>query len=52
MAAIKGQDYLTRLKNNPPETWLGDEKILDPTSHPLVAPPAHSIAKLYDHTVG
>ena len=27
---------------------MGDEKILDPTSHPLVAPPAHSIAKLYD----
>ncbi len=48
MAAIKGIDYLNRLKKNPPETWIGDEKILDPTSHPLVAPPAHSIAKLYD----
>ncbi|EKN65892.1 pyoverdin chromophore biosynthetic protein PvcC [Neobacillus bataviensis LMG 21833] len=48
MAAIKGKDYLSRLKNTPPETWLGDEKIIDPTSHPLVASPAKSIAKLYD----
>lgn len=48
MAAIEGIDYLNRLKNNPPETWMGDELIKDPTSHPLVAPPARSIAKLYD----
>lgn len=48
MTAIKGIDYLNRLKQNPPETWMGDEQILDPTSHSLVAPPANSIAKLYD----
>ncbi|MDQ1005203.1 4-hydroxyphenylacetate 3-monooxygenase [Neobacillus niacini] len=48
MVAIKGVDYLNRLKKNPPETWMGDERIVDPTSHPLVAPPANSIAKLYD----
>ncbi len=48
MTAIKGNYYLNRLKSNPPETWLGDEKIMDPTTNPLVAAPAKSIAKLYD----
>lgn len=48
MPAIRGKDYLQRLKNNPPDTWIGNERVADPTTHPLVAAPAHSIAKLYD----
>jgi 4-hydroxyphenylacetate 3-monooxygenase oxygenase component len=48
MAARKGHDYITRLKNNPPETWIGNEKVVDPTTHPLIAPAVQSTARLYD----
>ncbi len=48
MGARKGRDYIERLKNYPPETWIGNEKITDPTTHPLVAPAVKSIARLYD----
>ncbi|GCL72103.1 pyoverdine biosynthesis protein PvcC [Paenibacillus naphthalenovorans] len=48
MGARKGKDYIERLKNYPPETWIGNEKITDPTTHPLVAPAVKSIARLYD----
>ncbi|MGG2199944.1 4-hydroxyphenylacetate 3-hydroxylase family protein [Paenibacillus sp.] len=48
MGARRGIDYIERLKNNPPETWIGKEKVTDPTTHPLIAPAVQSIARLYD----
>ncbi|AGT32693.1 hypothetical protein M493_12230 [Geobacillus genomosp. 3] len=48
MGARKGIDYIERLKNNPPETWIGNEKVTDPTTHPVLAPAVNSIARLYD----
>src|SRR4051812_3929356 len=48
MGARTGKEYIERLKNHPPETWVGNEKITDPTTHPLVAPAVKSIARLYD----
>lgn len=48
MAARSGKDYIERLKNNPPETWIGNEKVTDPTIHPLIAPAVQSTAHLYD----
>lgn len=48
MGARRGTDYIERLKSNPPETWIGNEKVTDPTTHPLVAPAVKSIAGLYD----
>jgi 4-hydroxyphenylacetate 3-monooxygenase oxygenase component len=48
VTARSGREYIYRLKNNPPETWIGNEKITDPTTHPLIAPAVQSTAKLYD----
>ncbi len=48
MGARRGTDYIQRLKDNPPETWIGNEQVKDPTTHPLVAPAVKSIARLYD----
>lgn len=48
MTAINGKQFIERLKAHPPETWIGKERILDPTTHPLVAPPLKSAAMLYD----
>ncbi len=48
MPARKGSDYIYRLKNHPPETWIGGEKVLDPTTHPLVAPAVRATSRLYD----
>lgn len=48
MAARTGQDYIQRLKENPPETWIGNEKVTDPTTHPAIAPAVQATAKLYD----
>ncbi|MEH7255133.1 4-hydroxyphenylacetate 3-hydroxylase N-terminal domain-containing protein [Neobacillus niacini] len=48
MGARTGKDYIERLKKNPPETWIGNERVTDPTTHPLIAPAVNSIAGLYD----
>lgn len=48
MGARRGTEYIRRLKEKPPETWIGSEKVTDPTTHPLVAPAVKSIARLYD----
>ncbi len=48
MGARRGTEYIERLKNNPPETWIGSEKVLDPTTHPVVRPAVEAVARLYD----
>lgn len=48
MTARTGKDYIKRLKENPPETWIGNEKVEDPTTHPAVGPAVKATAKLYD----
>lgn len=48
MGARTGKDYIERLKNNPPETWIGAEKVTDPTTHPIIAPAVKTTAMLYD----
>lgn len=48
MGARKGEEYIERLKNNPPETWIGGEKVTDPTTHPMIAPAVKTTALLYD----
>lgn len=48
MTARTGQDYINRLKENPPETWIGNEKVTDPTTHPAIAPAVKATARMYD----
>lgn len=48
MGARKGIDYIQRLKEHPPETWIGKEKVTDPTAHPLIRPAVEATARLYD----
>jgi len=48
MPARTGAEYLARLKEHPPEVWLGSESIRDVTSHPALRRGARSVAHLYD----
>jgi len=48
MGARTGQQYLERLQRHSPETWIGDERITDVTSHPATAAAAYELARLYD----
>ncbi len=48
MTAIRGNDYIERLKKNPPGTWIGNELVKDPTTHPVIAPVIRSTANIYD----
>ena len=48
MPARSGADYITRLKEQPAEVWLGGERIKDVTTHPALRNGVHSLAALYD----
>ena len=48
MPARTGAEYLVRLKEHPPEVWLGNERIRDVTTHPALRRGARSVAHLYD----
>src|SRR5881396_836154 len=40
MPARGGRDYITRLREQPPEVWLGGERVKDVTGGPVVHHPA------------
>ncbi|MEM2058543.1 MAG: 4-hydroxyphenylacetate 3-hydroxylase N-terminal domain-containing protein [Thermoproteota archaeon] len=48
MGARTGQEYLERLRENPPRVFLGKEEIKDPILHPAFRGAARTIAHLYD----
>ena len=48
MGARTGAEYLEKLRTQGPEVWLGNEKVDDVTSHPVIGPAAHTFAGLYD----
>ena len=48
MPARTGQQYLTGLKEQEREVWLGGERVRDVTTHPGLAGGARAIAQLYD----
>jgi 4-hydroxyphenylacetate 3-monooxygenase len=48
MAARTGRQYLTGLKEQERQVWLGGERVKDVTSHPGLANGARAIASLYD----
>jgi len=48
MPARSGADYIARLKEQPPEVWLGGERVKDVTTHPALRNSVHSLAALYD----
>src|SRR3954467_10887949 len=48
MPARTGQQYLTGLREQEREVWLGGERVRDVTTHPGLAGGAHTIARLYD----
>ena len=48
MPARTGQQYLTGLREQEREVWLGGERVRDVTTHPGLAGGAHAIARLYD----
>ncbi|MCS7138000.1 MAG: pyoverdine biosynthesis protein PvcC [Candidatus Caldarchaeum sp.] len=48
MAVRNGKEYLSRLRENPPNVYLGGERIVDPVSHPATRGAALAISQLYD----
>ena len=48
MPARSGREVIENLAKNPPTLWLDGEQVADPTTHPLTANAAHSLAALYD----
>src|SRR4051794_36091547 len=48
MPARTGQQYLTGLREQEREVWLGGERVRDVTTRPGLAGGAHTIARLYD----
>jgi len=48
MPARTGTQFLEGLRRNPPNIFIGGERITDPTAHPATAGAARSIAALYD----
>src|SRR5688572_29584480 len=48
MPAKTGQDYVTRLRQQPSEVWIGGERVNDVTTHPAFRRGVASIAALYD----
>src|SRR5262249_38935813 len=48
MPARSGADYISRLREQPAEVWLGGERIKDVTTHPALRNGVHSLAALYD----
>ena len=48
MPARNGQQYIQRLKEQPPALYLGGEKVEDPTTHPGLTGGIRTIARLLD----
>jgi len=48
MPAITGQQFLDRLRQNPPTLYIDGQRVEDPTTHPATRNMAHSLAGLYD----
>jgi 4-hydroxyphenylacetate 3-monooxygenase len=48
MPARTGQDYIKGLQQQPPEVWIGGERVADVTVHPAMRNGVRSIAALYD----
>ena len=48
MPARNGRQYLTGLKEQDRQVWLGGERVSDVTTHPGLAGGARAIASLYD----
>ncbi len=48
MPARSGEQYIERLREHPPEVYLGGEQIKDVTEHPALANGVKTIASLYD----
>jgi len=48
MGARSGSNYLSALKRQKAEVWLGGERVAEVTSHPALRECARSIASLYD----
>ncbi|MCX7623579.1 MAG: pyoverdine biosynthesis protein PvcC [Thermomicrobium sp.] len=48
IAARTGAQYLEGLRARKRELWLNGELVTDPVDHPLLAPAARSIARVYD----
>lgn len=46
--ARTGAEYLQSLRTNPPRLWYQGSCIADPTTHPLTAGAARTMARLYD----
>ncbi|MFC3833900.1 MULTISPECIES: 4-hydroxyphenylacetate 3-monooxygenase, oxygenase component [Deinococcus] len=48
MGARTGQQFLDRLRQNPPNLYVDGARVEDPTTHPATRNVAHSLAGLYD----
>ncbi|SMB80384.1 4-hydroxyphenylacetate 3-monooxygenase, oxygenase component [Deinococcus hopiensis] len=48
MPAITGQEFLDRLRQNPPTLYIDGQRVEDPTTHLATRNMAHSLAGLYD----
>ncbi|MEF2279161.1 4-hydroxyphenylacetate 3-monooxygenase, oxygenase component [Deinococcus sp. YIM 134068] len=48
MTARTGQQFLDRLRQNPPNLYVDGARVEDPTTHPATRNIAHSLAELYD----
>ena len=48
MPARNGQQYIQRLKEQPPSLYLGGEKVKDPTTHPGLTGGIRTIGRLLD----
>ena len=48
MPARTGEEYLAKLKENPPEVWIDGQRVRDPTTHPAFRRGARSMADLLD----
>lgn len=48
MPARTGKEYLQGLKEHSSAVWLGNERVVDVTSHPALRRGARSVAHLYD----
>ncbi|KEF34698.1 MFS transporter [Deinococcus sp. RL] len=48
MAAITGQQFLDRLRKNPPTLYIDGQRVEDPTTHPATRNMCRSLAGLYD----
>lgn len=48
MPLSSGQDYIGRLRANPPEVWVQGRRVADVTTDPVFRRPVAAIARLYD----